>query len=88
MFLSLARAWPHLRLTGALLSHRQLLLRHPRLMAYRVTSHVAPKTKWLRERLGLGQAALRKVITVQEGEAAGGMAMGEGNDGKLVDVVR
>lgn len=40
---------------------RQLILRHPRLMAYRVTSHVAPKMTWLRERLGLGQAALRKV---------------------------
>ncbi|CAM9432613.1 unnamed protein product [Ectocarpus sp. 4 AP-2014] len=42
---------------------RCLILRHPRLMAYRVTSHVAPKTKWLRERLGLGQAALRKLVT-------------------------
>lgn len=42
---------------------RNLVLRHPRLMAYRVTSHVAPKTKWLRERLGLGQPQLRKLIT-------------------------
>eukprot|EP00904_Undaria_pinnatifida_P005192 jgi/Undpi1/1802/HiC_scaffold_12.g05189.m1 len=42
---------------------RNLILRHPRLMAYRVTSHVAPKTKWLRERLGLGQPQLRKLIT-------------------------
>lgn len=43
-------------------SPAKLVLRHPRLMAYRVTSHVAPKTKWLRERLGLGQPQLRKVF--------------------------
>ncbi|CAN0122159.1 unnamed protein product [Scytosiphon promiscuus] len=48
---------------------RSLIMRHPRLMAYRVTSHVAPKTKWLRERLGLGQPALRKVRSWRKGRA-------------------
>lgn len=56
------------------LSRLQLIMRHPRLMAYRVKSHLEPKTKWLRERLHLGQEQLRKVRSL-------GRSLGEDDRG-------